>query len=217
MSIEPNEQGRSGRTRPPRKGNWRSPPRHGGFSVKNSHTSPKTIALRKRQARALGHRLSGYSFEEIASEMKLSLTTAHRWITEALDRVIKEPATAVLTMELRRLDDMQTGVYEAATNGDPVAVHAMLRIIDARARLLGLYPRNGEASMLMHIGADGQPDRPAIAITFHMPEPQQPPPLDVTPAQPVDYRQPRLEGPRPRERTPFGIFERPADKDGWMK
>src|SRR6478736_1446423 len=68
----------------------RRPPYAGGFSIKNSHTSPRRVALRKNQAAALELRRTGYSFDEIAAHMKRPRATVHRRITDALEEVVQE-------------------------------------------------------------------------------------------------------------------------------
>lgn len=42
------------------------------------------------------------------------------------------------TLELLRLDELQSGLWDRAVSGDVKAVNAVLRIIEQRSRLLGL-------------------------------------------------------------------------------
>src|SRR6516165_2902684 len=63
------------------------PPLPGGFSTKNSHTSPKRIALRRRQSEALSFREQGYNYEQIAKYMKTNPSTVYRWVIAAMDRI----------------------------------------------------------------------------------------------------------------------------------
>ena len=81
---------------------WQRPPCGRGFSVKNSHTSASRITLQQKQAEALDYRRQGYDFDDIAAQMKMSRTTVHRWVVAAMDRMIEEPARAVLKMEIAR-------------------------------------------------------------------------------------------------------------------
>jgi hypothetical protein len=218
MSVEANEQGASGRTRPPRKGKWRRPPRHGGFSVRNSHTSPKLIALRKKQSTCLTLRAQGYNYAQIAEHMKRPVNTIYRWVSESMDRLVKEPAEQVLRLELARLDDMQSAIFQDAHNGDLSAIAMVLRLQDQRCRLLGLYPKDGTPSVLLNVGAEGEATEKTIAVSFILPSKQPEAPIDLTPSDPVDYRQPRLEPPPERRRGPIGwLEEKPADKGDWMR
>jgi hypothetical protein len=199
--------------KPKRKGNWRRPPKHGGFSVKNSHTSAARIELRRKQAGALNLRAQGYSYEQISLHTKRPMNTIYRWVSEAMDRLIKEPAEQVLRLELGRLDDLQSTCYQSAHHGDLGAIHMMLRIQDQRCRLLGLYPK--EPTVNLNMVGEPQP----LQVTFVVPSPkaEPPAPLDVSPAVQPDYSLPAIEGPRPRARTPFGAMWEQPTKDGWMK
>lgn len=42
-------------------------------------------------------------------------------------------------IEVQRLDSLQVGLWDRAVSGDAKAVNAMLRIINQRRRLRGLY------------------------------------------------------------------------------
>lgn len=59
----------------------------------------------------------------------------------ALEKVrgeVKDRARTVREMELRRLDRMQRGLWEDATNGDTDAARTVVRLMKRRAKLLGL-------------------------------------------------------------------------------
>jgi transposase-like protein len=201
----------------PRNGNTkrrkRRPPLPGGFSTKNSHTSPKRIALRRRQSEALRFREQGYNYEQIAKHMRTNPSTVYRWVMAAMDRITAEPARRVLDLELRRLDTLQSAIYANAIKGDLNAQAMYLRIADQRAKLLGLYPK--EPQVNFNLPAGDQPD--FLQINFVVPSrKEKPPPVDVTPQGSPDYSVKALEPPPRRVETPFGIVERPGPKD-WMK
>ena len=209
----------------PRNGNAKRrkrnrPPRPGGFSTKNSHTSPKRIALRRRQSEALRFREQGYNYEQIAKHMKTNPSTVYRWVMVAMDRITAEPARRVLDLELRRLDALQSAIYPDASDGDLAAQAMYLRIADQRAKLLGLYPK--EPQVNFNLPAGDQPEM--LQINFVVPTKRnEPPPLDVIPtpspyanAEP-DLSRPALEPPRPRQQTPYGVFERPAKGTDWLR
>jgi hypothetical protein len=202
------------RTKPPRKGNWRQPPRHGGFSIRNSHTSPKTIALLRKQAGALNLRAQGYSYAQIAQHTGRPVNTIFRWVSESLDRLIREPSEQILRLELARLDDLQSICYQSAHHGDLGAIHMMLRIIDQRSRLLGLYPK--EPTLNLNMVADPQP----LQVTFIVPGQRDTPPapVDVSPQPAPDYTLKTLPKPPERVRGPLGwLEERPPGKSDWMR
>jgi hypothetical protein len=209
------------RRREPRNGNTKlrrrnGPPLPGGFSTKNSHTSLKRIALRRRQSEALRFREQGYNYEQIAKHMKTNPVVA------AMDRITAEPAKRVLELELRRLDQLQTAIYADALQGDLSSQQMYLRIADQRARLLGLYPK--EPQLAMSLNAANNEQLEAMRIEFVLPEP--PEPVDVTPPQPTAYppdaqpdlSRPAIEPQPPRVRIATGaVFEEPRGKADWMK
>jgi hypothetical protein len=177
------------------------------------------IALRKKQNQCLTLRAQGYNYEQIAAHMKRPTTTIYRWISTAMDRLIREPAEKVLRLELARLDDLQSSIYQAAHDGDLGAVGMFLRLQDQRARLLGLYPKqDGTPSMLLNVNQNGQPSEQSINVTFVVPSAKEiPPPIDVTPEAKPNYDLPAIEPPRPRARTPFGaMWEQPKGTD-WLR
>jgi len=97
------------------------------------------LAVRERQKTALELRLSGKTFQAIADELGCSKHTAHRLVEQALDATIKEPAERVREMELHRLDGMFAGFWPQAQQGDAVAAAGCLKVMEHRAKLLGLY------------------------------------------------------------------------------
>jgi hypothetical protein len=74
--------------------------------------------LRKNQTEALELRRGGHSFDEIAAQMKRPRATVHRWVTDALEEMIQEPAQAVLKLELQPLDAYLAAYHAAAVEGD---------------------------------------------------------------------------------------------------
>jgi hypothetical protein len=197
-----------GSPRAQRKGHLK-PPVIGGFSTKNSHTSPKRIAQRKREAEALQLREQGYSHAQIGEHMDLSPSQVCRMVFAAMDKLIPvETAERVRTLELKRLDAIQSELWEDVTRGNLGAIHAYLRLSDQRSRLMGLYPREGQQ---VQVGAPGNDAPIDLHVNFVVPSKKLEPVLDVSPyqdAQP-DYNVPAIEKPPQREVTPTGaIYER---------
>jgi hypothetical protein len=118
----------------------RKPPRHAAHTPRNSWTSPAKLARRKRINEALAYREQGHSFPAIAKQMIISLSTAHDYVVEGMNAIPLENARQVLAMELTRLDALLAAHYATALTGDASATALALRVIDQRARLLGLYP-----------------------------------------------------------------------------
>ena len=105
---------------------------------RTSKTLPSAIETALRHAEALRHRLKGHSFDAIGKMMGVSGPRAHAIVTEALKRVVQEPAEEIRRMEAMRLDEILTGSYDSAVSGDSIAVGSVLKISERRAKLLGL-------------------------------------------------------------------------------
>lgn len=109
-----------------------------------SDTPSKATAAEKRK-QALDLRRAGWSFEDIAKAVGYANKgSAHRAVKQGIADITRESAQELLELELARLDDMFAGFYEKARDGDLFAVDRALKIIDQRARFLGLYERKPE-------------------------------------------------------------------------
>jgi hypothetical protein len=87
------------------------------------------IHRRKRIAEALQYREQGYSFAEIAAQMRISASVAHNMVVEGMSLITAERAENVLKMELARLDSLEAAHFQNAVEyGDLAATYAVLRI-----------------------------------------------------------------------------------------
>jgi len=107
---------------------------------KESKTSPRRLRAAKKQVRALELRVEGLSFRQIALELKYKGPSgAFSAVESALERTIREPAEQVRLLELERLNRLQIMPWKQATViGDPKAIANVLKIMERRAKLLGL-------------------------------------------------------------------------------
>jgi len=102
-------------------------------------TSPITIAARIKAARAMELRMDGLSFPEIAAELKYnSRQAAHDAVMRAIDGVTREPVERLKTLDLERLDKLWQIQFMHAQAGDVQALAACMKIMERRARLLGM-------------------------------------------------------------------------------
>jgi hypothetical protein len=106
--------------------------------VRKNSTGRASIKRAFRQEQALKLRLAGATYTAIAEKLGCSRTVAYRDVADALAELKREPAQAVLDMEMHRLDQMLLGLWRDAVSGNTKAVSAALRIMDRRARYLGL-------------------------------------------------------------------------------
>ena len=102
-------------------------------------TSKKSITAAQRQAYAMELRLSGASLEEIRDVLGYrGASGVHRAIKAGLDRMLQEPADELRKLEVRRLDKMLKGIWADAVSGKEFKIDRALKIMDRRAKLLGL-------------------------------------------------------------------------------
>lgn len=108
--------------------------------------SKRSLVARKRAAQALELRLAGFTWQEIADEVKYrQASTAYNAVSDLLDRVACERVEEYRTLELARLDALQAGLWSDAIRGAVDKVQAVLKIMERRAKLLGLDPSKEEA------------------------------------------------------------------------
>lgn len=96
------------------------------------------LDLAHRTRKALTLRLQGLTFREVAEQVGVSVATAHKYVTRALADIPKGEADTLRALECERLDALQAAYWDAALAGNLDAADRVLRIIDRRARLLGL-------------------------------------------------------------------------------
>jgi hypothetical protein len=137
-----------------------------------SSTSPRSIAAAKRRARALDLRIQGHPYSIIGKHLSVSTAQAARDIEQALSEVTFEGASALLKIELHRLDELTAAFYENAVAGDIPAAQMMLRIMEQRGRMLGFFDREHAARFGLKItdpggGAGGAPRE--LSLEFVLP------------------------------------------------
>lgn len=110
--------------------------------------------LIERERKVLDLRLLGLSWDAIAQASGYaSRGAAWNAYQRALTRTLQEPADEVRQQELERLNRILTPQMRAALSGDTSAATTVLRIMDMRARLLGLYaPTKMQAEVTQYQG-----------------------------------------------------------------
>ena len=92
-----------------------------------------------RKARAVELAINGTSYGAIAAEVGYSHRgTAYKAVHKALAERVSVGVDQLRRLEVARLDALQAAVWDKALAGDSAAVNTVLRIIEQRARLLGL-------------------------------------------------------------------------------
>ena len=93
----------------------------------------------ERERRCLELRLAHHRWADIANAVGYaSAGAAYNAYHRALKRTLQEPADDVREQERERLDRLATVHYQNALSGDIAATTIMLKIMDRRAKYLGL-------------------------------------------------------------------------------
>ncbi|MFK0045525.1 hypothetical protein ACIQU4_15630 [Streptomyces sp. NPDC090741] len=96
----------------------------------------------ERRAKAIRMKINGHSYTEIAEQLGYSSRgSASSDVRRALEKHVIEEGLAVEAwreLELARLDILQKAIWNKAMDGDPRAIETALKILDRRAKLLGL-------------------------------------------------------------------------------
>lgn len=113
------------------------------FDHPNTRESNKRSPVDKahRRSMIINMRASGMTLEQIAEHMGISTPTVSRILKAALNRDAERDAQRVeqlRELELMRLDTLQTSLWARAIKGDVQAHDRVMKIMDRRAKLVGL-------------------------------------------------------------------------------
>ncbi len=107
----------------------------------HSRQSPTRVTAAARRAEALRLRAAGKSYAEIARALGVNESTAWRLVKKEFDRLnaaTRETAHEVRRLELDRLDGLHEALWPSAKSGNTQAIFAALKVMERRAKLLGL-------------------------------------------------------------------------------
>jgi hypothetical protein len=100
-------------------------------------------------------RTEGYVWREIAVQVGMSTAGVYKAYNRAMTRVIAPSIEEHRELELDRLDILQRTYWQPAVNGNLRAADYVLRVIDKRAKLLGLdAPLKVQAEVVTYDGSD---------------------------------------------------------------
>ena len=131
------------------------------YSTSNKNSPPtdnKKLLAQERRTQVWALRLSGASVRAIAQQIGISKSRVHTIIVSELDNLRKERERIVdkyLDMELARIDRLLLAVMPAAQQGDLDAVGEARKLIETKAKMLGLNAPS--VARIEHTGADGEP------------------------------------------------------------
>jgi len=104
-------------------------------------TAKRRVRATERQTEAMELRKGGATYDQIGRALGITRQGAHKLVQGGMKRLIAqttEDAIVVREMELQRLDAMLLGLWPSAKRGDAKAVDRVLRIMERRARYLGI-------------------------------------------------------------------------------
>jgi hypothetical protein len=109
----------------------------------NQLASPTSVTVEANRLRALQLRESGAKYRDIARALNCSVGRAHQLVQEGLAELhdeVTDTASNVRTLELNRLDQMWFDLRSRDPKqlSEPRFIEAQLKIMERRARLLGL-------------------------------------------------------------------------------
>jgi DNA-binding transcriptional regulator LsrR (DeoR family) len=107
----------------------------------HNRTSARTARTLHLQIQALELRRLGFGYREIAAHLGIGRTRAHQLVTHAMEESraqVAEAVDAIKALEISRLDGMLRGLWPNARKGGLGAVDRVLKIMERRAKLLGL-------------------------------------------------------------------------------
>jgi hypothetical protein len=108
---------------------------------RNTGNHPDKVNADERKRQAIAMRRTGATFEDIGRALGISTQAAHKAVKRALAELAAmtmDEAASLRALELDRLDRMQAAIWRNVTSGNLSAVDRALRIMERRAKLLGL-------------------------------------------------------------------------------
>ena len=101
----------------------------------------KSLSRIERAARAFALRKAGLSYRDIGIELGVNHVTVYKDVQASIKQFLdeaREHHTQIMAIEAARLDDLQRVMWEQAAMGDRRAIETVLKIMERRAKLLGL-------------------------------------------------------------------------------
>jgi len=154
---KPPSPSRKGKAEAPAKAPLKKPRRRPG----ESKTSTRRLEAKQRAAEAMTLRIAGASYQVIADRLGFADPSgAQKAIERAMKETIQEPADELRRVELERLDAMFLGLFPHARQGSPNHVEKAIKVMDHRAKLLGLYA----PAKVANTNPDGSPAEPPPSL-----------------------------------------------------
>lgn len=141
--------------------------------MKSNRSSPAKARRLALQEQAIELRRSGLGFVDIGTKLGIGKSTAHRLVEAGMADAraqITASADDLKAQELSRLDGLLLKLYPVAAAGDVQAIDRVIKIIERRAKLLGL---DAPVRTALQGGGDDAPPVSTVSetrVTFYMPD-----------------------------------------------
>jgi transcriptional regulator len=122
------------------------------MAAKKSKLNPETL---EKEAKVLELRRGGLTFDMIANRLGYAgASGAYKAYQNACNRIVYSEVVETRKMEMDRLDVAQAAIWNQVVAGDLPAVVALIKIMERRARLLGLdAPTKSQVEVNVYDGA----------------------------------------------------------------
>jgi len=105
----------------------------------------KKIALAQRTEHAMSLRAAGLSYYAIGQELGVDKATAHRIVTRAMRRKLREPTVAVIEAEIAEIEELREralavlarAMTDPNTDRAVRVIETLIRLAESRRKLLG--------------------------------------------------------------------------------
>jgi hypothetical protein len=120
--------------------------------VPEAKTSPRRVTAKLKQAQAIQLRKAGLTFRAIKDALGYrSEQSAYDAVKRGLEKVVETPAKELRDLDVERLDGLLRAIYQRAIGKPGVeaelpAIDRVLKILESRARLLGLNQDPGSSA-----------------------------------------------------------------------
>jgi hypothetical protein len=107
----------------------------------DNKTSPERLTGAQRRQRVVERRCQGATLQAIGGELCISRQRVHVILTEEIAQFragTQADLADLVELESQRLDALQAGLWDKALAGDVKAARTVVKIMERRARLLGL-------------------------------------------------------------------------------
>lgn len=92
----------------------------------------------QRTKTAMELRAAGLTYRAIGEQLGVNEETARTTVARAMMAAVREPTQAVIATERARLEELHQALWDDALAGDLDATDRVLRLMERRAKLLGL-------------------------------------------------------------------------------